>query len=1101
MRPPPPQTVSEWADAERVLSAETSAEPGRWRTSRAEYLRGVMDAFSDPAVEVVTVMKASQTGWTETLGNVVGYFMARDPAPMMLIQPTVKMAEQWSKRRLDPMLKDTPAVRGKVRPAKSRDAGNTTLEKSYPGGDLAIVGANAPSDLASRPRRIVLADEVDRYPLSAGGEGDPLTLAAKRQTTFWNRKRGQGSTPVDAATSVIAREFEAGDRRRYLVACPRCGHEQALRFAQVTWTKAAGRHRPETARYACEACPARWSDVERWQAIGRGRWQAEAPFEGHASFHVPGLLSPWLTLEEIARDFLASKDWPAKLKVWTNTVLGEPWEETGETSDPEALAARAEPFGADAVPEGVRVVTFGADVQADRIEITFVGWGDDEEAWVLEHRILAGDPSKLAVWADLDAATKARFPTEDGRALRASAGCVDSGYLGAMVLGFCRPRAGRRIFATKGVANDRRGSRPIWSARRLRAPTRGEGVWPVGVDTAKEDLHGRLRLAPDPLEPTARAVHFSADLTADYYAQLTSEHAVLKTAPDGRSFRRWEVKRGQERNEALDCFVLALAALKALPVRLTGGLSGRARQPAEPEPGHAPPARVRGRPRRRDRVRARPGGPHARAGPAPEARPAPPALGALRPEAAPVIGRFLRRGGAASASGSAPAPAPAPGSGSGSAAARRRPVSRYMAHDLAGVLSQRRAPLRDVRVDVREAWSRSAALAWDFIANNGWIAGAADQAIADAVGVELKLNARPALEGLGYSPAEASAWCRTVETAFAAWANNAAECDLEGKASLAELLDGALRYFLAEGEAFGVLDYMGPERRARYGIEWGTKLRLARAAPLPVDAPARRGLAGRDPARRPRPARGLPLPAPGRPPRGRPGPAGACGPALARRARHGPRRGPQRHARHLAHGVRLHDRRAVGPAGQRHADHGAAADRLRRHDPQPRAHRRADPRAGIAHRHGRRARGDRRDRARPGGRLGPAPRGDPRGGTDHQRRHQPREPPRPPARSSRSTAPRPPAPTTCPSRATCAARSPAGWACSTRRSRSTTRARRTPRCGWRWPPSGPSPCAGARASPRPSRRPPTRSGSTRRSPPGACRSAAATPPSRPTARS
>ena len=510
-------------------------------------------------------------------------------------------------------------MRDKVRPAKSRDAGNTTLEKSFPGGDLAIVGANAPSDLASRPRRIVLADEIDRYPLSAGGEGDPLTLGAKRQTTFWNRKRGQGSTPVDRATSVVVREYEAGDRRVYLVPCPHCEHPQALRWAQVAWDKAAGRHQPETAAYVCEECGALWGDVERWQAIGRGCWEATAPFEGHASFHVPGFLSPWLTLEEIVRDFLASKDWPEKLKVWTNTVLGEPWEEVGEAADAEALEGRAEPFGPDAVPEGVRVVTFGADVQADRLEVTFVGWGADEEAWVLEHQVLPGDPSQLTVWADLDAATKARFATRDGRSLRASGGCVDSGYLGAQVHAFCRPRAGRRIFATKGVPNDRRGSKPIWSTRRLRGASRRDAVWPVGVDTAKDDLHGRLRLVPGE-GPTPRAVRFALDLPPTYYEQLTSEHAVTRTAADGRPFRRWEVKPKHERNEALDCFILALAALKALPVRLTGGLSGRAAAQAPapppepldlgsapgPEPDPAPPAqeapmreRAPTRPRRR----------------------------------------------------------------------------------------------------------------------------------------------------------------------------------------------------------------------------------------------------------------------------------------------------------------------------------------------------------------------------------------------------------------------------------------------------------------------------------------------------------------------
>jgi phage terminase large subunit GpA-like protein len=218
--PPPTLTVSEWADRERYLSPEASAEPGRWDTARAEYLRGVMVAISDPTVTRVVVVKGSQVGYTECLGNIIGFHVDQDPAPILVVVPTVEMAEAWSKDRLAPMIRDTPYLAGKVQSPLTRDSGNTLRQKVFAGGRLAIVGANSPAGLASRPVRIVVADEVDRFPVSAGSEGDPLALASKRQGTFWNRKTLIGSTPALRETSVVWREWLASDMRRYQVPCP-----------------------------------------------------------------------------------------------------------------------------------------------------------------------------------------------------------------------------------------------------------------------------------------------------------------------------------------------------------------------------------------------------------------------------------------------------------------------------------------------------------------------------------------------------------------------------------------------------------------------------------------------------------------------------------------------------------------------------------------------------------------------------------------------------------------------------------------------------------------------------------------------------------------
>lgn len=529
-----------------------------------------MDALADPEVEVVAVVKPSQVGWTEVIGNAVGYYIDRDPSSLLVIQPTVKMAENWSKKRLAPMLRDTPALRGKIKDAKSRDSDNTILEKGFPGGSLAIVGANTPNDLASRPVRIVLADEVDKYPLSAGDFGDPISLAMSRQNTFWNRKTLIGSTPGEMTTSTVMAWFKRGDQRRYHVPCPHCETEQVMRWEQIIWDKGEDGHKPETARYLCDDCGCLWTDPERMRAVESGRWIATAPFEGIASFAIGIGLSPWVSMEQTVRKFLAAKDFAPRLRQWTNEVKGEPWEERGQASSADELAARVEAYDQDSLPQAVRLVTAGVDTQDDRLEYSLVGWGDGEEAWVIRHEVLTGDPGHLGVWAELDTALRDTVClTEDGRKLRVKAACVDSGgHHGSMVLSFARARANRKIYATKGLGNDYRGSKPIWGRSLLRTKNSGDRLWGVGVDTAKDGLQARLRIVPED-GPTPKAVHFPATgLSADYFDQLTSEMVVAELTREGRLQRRWKPKPGQARNEALDCFILAEAAMLSLPTRL-----------------------------------------------------------------------------------------------------------------------------------------------------------------------------------------------------------------------------------------------------------------------------------------------------------------------------------------------------------------------------------------------------------------------------------------------------------------------------------------------------------------------------------------------------
>ena len=512
-----------------------------------------MDALSDPSLETVVVMSSAQVGKTEILNNAIGYFISQDPSPMLVVQPTLDMAQTWSKDRLAPMLRDTPILGGLVKDPRSRDSGNTTLHKIFPGGHVTACGANSPSSLASRPVRNVFFDEVDRFPISAGSEGDPVSLGKKRASTFWNRKIFLVSTPTNKGASRIETAFEESDQRRYYVCCPDCGHSQVLRWANVKWEE----DKPETAKYVCDDCGSLWDDAQRARIIKTGKWLADKPTKKIAGFHLSALYSPWTPLEDGVRDFLEAKKQPATLKVWVNTYLGESWEEQGEQIDEYDLANRAEDW--DAIPEDVLLLTAGVDVQDDRLEAEIVGWGRDEESWSIAYKTIHGDPSAPAVWRDLDEFLGQSFEHELGEDMIVRATCIDSGgHHTQAVYKYVAPREGKRIYAIKGVGGE---GRPI-----IGKPSKNNigkiKLFPVGVDTAKLLLFSRFRIS----EPGPGYCHFPVGREDEYFKQLTAEKIATRYH---KGFAKREFVKTRTRNEALDVRVYAMSALSLLNVNLT----------------------------------------------------------------------------------------------------------------------------------------------------------------------------------------------------------------------------------------------------------------------------------------------------------------------------------------------------------------------------------------------------------------------------------------------------------------------------------------------------------------------------------------------------
>ena len=553
LKPPKKLTISEWADAHRRLDSQSSAEAGRWYTSRAEYQRGMMDACSDPANVEVVIKAGAQLGKSEALLNIIGYHIDNDPSPILCLQPTLEMAQAFSKDRVTAgLLKSTPILREKVKDARSRDSGNTTLHKSFAGGALTMVGANSPSGLASRPIRVVLCDEVDRYPTSAGTEGDPIQLAKKRTATFWNRKIILVSTPTNKGASRIDEAFEASDKRFYNVPCKHCEHKQVLEWANVQWEK----DNPDSAKYMCEECGVLWSDSDRRWSVRNGEWIATQPFKGKAGFAISGLYSPWTPLADGVKDFLSVKKNPEQLRVWTNTYLGETFEDEGDQIDDMALAERREelPY----IPADAVLLTCGVDTQDNRLEASLVAWGRDDESWTMAHKVFYGDPSANQLWDALDSFLFAKYEKEDGTEMTIRATAIDSGgHFTNSVYKYCKKHAGKRVFAIKGIGGE---GKPI-----VGRPSKNNiarcPLFSVGVNTVKDLIFARMRAE----EGNGGYMHFSDELDDEYFKMLTAEKVVTRYH---KGFKRREYVKIRPRNEALDCMVYSISAYAIIGVNV-----------------------------------------------------------------------------------------------------------------------------------------------------------------------------------------------------------------------------------------------------------------------------------------------------------------------------------------------------------------------------------------------------------------------------------------------------------------------------------------------------------------------------------------------------
>lgn len=602
MKPPENLTVSEWADKHRVLSPESAAVKTRWRTSRTPYLKEIMDAFTDARVRHIVFVSASQVGKSECINNMIGYIIDQDPGSILFVQPTTIDAKDYSKLRIAPMIRDCPTLRRKVADPKSRDSANTITQKSYPGGILTMCGSQEAHALASKPIRYIFGDERDRWAVSAGKEGDPWKLAERRQTTFYNAKSVEVSTPTIKNASAIADAFAEGTMERYKTACPHCGEYNEINFNDIRFEKtesnvAGKKHFSVTSiYYICPSCGG--VSGEREMKRQPCRWEADNPDAANRtrSFWLSAFVSPWTSWEYIVLEYLYALGDANKLQVVYNTLFGWLWENRGDLANEDDLLSRREDYPAE-LPNGVLCLTLGVDTQDDRMEYEVVGYGHFGENWGIKKGVIMGRPDADAVWQALDDVREAVYRFPNGKGLPISLTFVDEGgHFTMEVRKRCAERRYKMVFAVKG----RGGSDiPYISPPRVQKIMAGDKhigncqVFEIGVDAGKSKIMHNLKVQT----PGANYCHFPRrdDYESAYFNGLLSERYVYDPKKKHPWF--WEKIEGHERNEPLDCRNYANAAFAALSPNLDAierRLKGLDQPKPEPKKAAPKPERKQG---------------------------------------------------------------------------------------------------------------------------------------------------------------------------------------------------------------------------------------------------------------------------------------------------------------------------------------------------------------------------------------------------------------------------------------------------------------------------------------------------------------------------
>lgn len=551
--PPPRLPLSQWIEENLILPSGTSALPGPVRLW--PYQREIADTIGEASIERVTLVKSVRVGFTTLLAGAVASYIANEPTSIITVLPTEADCRDHVVSDIEPLFEASPVLQGLLSTEVDEGGRNTLLHRRFPGGSFKTVAAKAPRNLRKHTAQILAIDEADA--MLAGPEGSPLTLAERRTLSYANRKIIIGSTPRDTETSNVLRLYALSDQRVFEVPCPSCGGCTEILWQHIVWEK----DQPETATFRCPHCEELIEERHKPALVSAGRWRATRPeVIGHAGFRLNALISQLVNASwaKLAAEYLASQGDDHLKRVFDNTILAIGWDGGADGLDGVSIqSGLTGSFGLDQIPAEVLFISLGVDVQDDRLELSFVGWSRNGEAYVLDHHVIWGSPDDDTTWQELDEVLRSTWQHPAGGRLKIDAAIVDSGDgdWTEKVYSFCFPRASRRVMAGKGVT----GNRPFVDASRSKIgknKARGGRLWIVGSDSIKTTIFSRLTRGV--------AIRFSDSLPLIYFEQLASEHKVTKRFK-GQWITRFEQIPGR-RNEALDCLVYAFAARWAIKI-------------------------------------------------------------------------------------------------------------------------------------------------------------------------------------------------------------------------------------------------------------------------------------------------------------------------------------------------------------------------------------------------------------------------------------------------------------------------------------------------------------------------------------------------------
>ncbi|RWO90916.1 terminase gpA endonuclease subunit [Mesorhizobium sp.] len=579
MTPPPPVDYLRWAEDNIIFTERESPLPGPYNRDLFFYFDEILRALSpDDPCRIVSVHKSAQLGGTVLANIFCGGSLAMDPGDFLYVHPTENNAQRWSKMKLVPMLKGTPALT-KLFPMKARDGSDSVLYKERIDGKgaIQISGANSPASLSQVTMKRQVQDDLSKWEMN--NAGDPETQADSRSQAHEFAKILKVSTPLVDPGCRITKSFEDGSQEKLYLPCPQCGHMQTLEWEN--FLAHLDEDKPENSHFVCvdAECggvieehhrPGMFKAARLLELRGVEVWRSENPKAKrfHRSFHLWSAYSLLQSFERIARAWLNARGDPASEQTFFNDTVGRAYKTLGEAPPWEGLRDRAaqSPYPRKSIPVGFPIVTVGVDCQADRVEFQVVAWGRDYRRAVVDYGVFPGHISSKECFSFLDGLVKQEYANGYGRKIGIDLLAIDGNAWTEDVWGWAKRHLSSKVIMVRGVPSE---SAPLLARVKKERSRSGKLLsyskrfYNFATSVLKMGLYRNL-VKDDPL--SRGHIALPRGLDDEYFRQLTAESRRAKRLKTGFIAYEW-VKDPAQANEGLDTHLQAEAAAIKFGVR------------------------------------------------------------------------------------------------------------------------------------------------------------------------------------------------------------------------------------------------------------------------------------------------------------------------------------------------------------------------------------------------------------------------------------------------------------------------------------------------------------------------------------------------------